>query len=594
MEVDPRIVLFVFALLLTSFLYAVPIKADPYPAPPEELPQPGVPKGEIFQFNLNHSKIYPGTKRTITVYVPAEYNPPHPACLFVMLDGIMFNAPTVFDNLIYKKEMPTTIIVAVPPGTVYKQGTNEPIRYNRSFEYDSINSRFADFIESEVLPAVEASKTPDGRVIRISRNPNDHAIGGGSSGGIGAFTAAWERPDLFRRVFCFIGTFVGMRGGDRYPTLVRKTEPKPLRIFLQDGSHDTWNPLFGNWWLNNQSLEASLTFAGYEVHHVWGTGGHDGRQAQAIFPEAVRWLWKGWPAPIQIGRSGNSMLQTILQPGTEWHEVAGEIKRPVCLAVSPSGEVYCVDRSNNSIYRLDEAGDAHLFSQSSVPINALAFGPDARLYAVSAEEGIIFTISPQGKWKVVCRGIHANHLLVTSDGVIYASEAGKHDDMPGSIWKIKGKAKRRVDSGIRHVTGIATSPDRNLFFAAEGHSHWIYSFRLQPDGAFQYKERFYWLQSPESAGDTGFGSNASDIMTDTLGDLYVATDMGIQVCDRNGRVEAILTLPNGEKMTGICFGQPSFDTLYAICGHKIYERKLNVEGWPAWSKPIQLPIGSAA
>ena len=183
-----------------------------YPSDPDTQVQPGVPQGEVLHFTLDDSKIYPGTQREYWVYVPAQYDPAQPACLFFDLDGVQFNAPVVFDNLIHKKEIPVTIGVFVGSGTVI-DSAGFPVRYNRSFEFDAVNDDFVRFIETELLPDVELKKASDGRPIRISKNGKDRAIAGCSSGGIGAFTAAWERPDLFSRVYSCIGTFVGMRGG---------------------------------------------------------------------------------------------------------------------------------------------------------------------------------------------------------------------------------------------------------------------------------------------------------------------------------------------------------------------------------------------
>jgi len=156
-------------------------------------------------------------------------------------------------------------------------------------------------------------KTADGRAIRLSKDGNDRAIAGSSSGAICAFTAAWERPDSFRRVFSAIGTYVGLRGGNVYPTLIRKYEPKPIRIFLQDGRRDL-NHWGGDWWMANQEMERALTFAGYEVNHVWGEDGHSNKHATEIFPDAMRWLWKDWPRPVKAG-AGSAQLQEILIPG---------------------------------------------------------------------------------------------------------------------------------------------------------------------------------------------------------------------------------------------------------------------------------------
>src|SRR5260370_11338713 len=167
-----------------------------------------------------------------------------------------------------------------------------------------------------MVPEVEKKKTSDGRAIRLSQNGNDRGIGGSSSGAICAFTAAWERPDAFRRVFSSFGTYVGLRGGNSYPTLIRKTEPKPIRIFLQDGDHDL-NIYGGDWWMANQEMERALVFAGYDVNHAWGAGGHDGKQAGQVFPDALRWLWRGFPAPAVADAGGQikqAGMNDILDP----------------------------------------------------------------------------------------------------------------------------------------------------------------------------------------------------------------------------------------------------------------------------------------
>ncbi|HEX6985782.1 MAG TPA: alpha/beta hydrolase-fold protein, partial [Planctomycetaceae bacterium] len=198
------------------------VAADDYQPGPDSKPQPGVPKGEILKFTFEGSKIFPGTTRDVWVYVPARYRPETPACLYVNQDGIQYEAPTVFDNLIHKGEMPVTVGVFVMHGRVKAADADAALdRFNRSYEYDGLGDGYARFLLEELLPEVETKTTSDGRPIRLSKDPNDRAIGGSSSGAVCAFTVAWERPDAFRRVFSAIGTYVGLRGADRYHTLVR-------------------------------------------------------------------------------------------------------------------------------------------------------------------------------------------------------------------------------------------------------------------------------------------------------------------------------------------------------------------------------------
>ncbi|MEO6724940.1 MAG: alpha/beta hydrolase-fold protein, partial [Blastocatellia bacterium] len=265
-----------FISLLLSLVVAVAAFAqanqpqENYPVHPDSQVQPDVPKGEVMKFTFENSKIFPGTWREYWVYVPAQYTPDKPACVYVNQDGIQWGAPVVFDNLIHKKEMPVTIGVFVMHGKVRAVNADAALdRFNRSYEYDGLGDSYARFILEEILPDVETKKTADGRAIRLSKSGNDRAIGGSSSGAIAAFTAAWERPDAFSRVFSTIGTYVGLRGGQNYSTVIRKYEPKPIRVFLQDGSNDQ-NIYGGDWWMANQAMERSLVFSGYEVSHVWG------------------------------------------------------------------------------------------------------------------------------------------------------------------------------------------------------------------------------------------------------------------------------------------------------------------------------------
>jgi enterochelin esterase-like enzyme len=228
-----------------------------------------------------------------------------------------FRAPIVFDNLIHKGEMPVTIGIFINPGVLPAlDGQTQQGRYSRSFEYDGLGDRYARFLIEEILPEV-------GKSYNLSNDPNDRGLAGSSSGGIAAFTAAWERPDQFRRVLSYIGSYTNLRGGQSYASLIRKVEPKPLRIFIQDGDQDQ-NIYAGNWWIANQDVYSSLEYAGYDVKHMWGTEGHNGIHGSAILPDALRWLWRDYPKPIAASRKAgvrHEVLQ-ILDPASEWEEVS--------------------------------------------------------------------------------------------------------------------------------------------------------------------------------------------------------------------------------------------------------------------------------
>ncbi len=255
-----------------------------------------VPHGEVRKATFAASRIFPGTTREYFVYVPKQYAPERPACLMVFFDGPgfmnptgAFRVPVVFDNLIANRDMPVTIAVGVAPGTIAPTSPGAKARSNRSFEYDSLGDANARFLLEELLP--EAL-----RGLKVTDDPAGRAVVGNSSGGIAAFTVAWERPDQFRKVVSHIGSFTNIQGGHVYPALVRKSKaaPKPLRVFLQEGHADLDN-LHGNWPLANRDMAAALKFAGYDHRLVFGTDGHSGRHGGAILPGALRWLRREWP-----------------------------------------------------------------------------------------------------------------------------------------------------------------------------------------------------------------------------------------------------------------------------------------------------------
>ena len=246
--------------------------AGPPPGPDSQV-QPGTPTGEVIKAEFAESKVYPGTWREYWVYIPKQLDRAKPAPVMVFQDGLQYNAPVVFDNLIHKKQIPPMVGVFVMHGRVKAATTDALDRMNRSFEYDSVSEDYARFLVDEMLPHV--AKTHG---VTLSADPNDRAIAGNSSGAIAAFAAAWQRPDAFRRVFSAIGTYVGLRGGNSFPLLIRKTEPKPIRIFLQDGSNDL-NNYTGNWFIANQDMQSAFEYAGYDVKHEWGDGAHNSQHA---------------------------------------------------------------------------------------------------------------------------------------------------------------------------------------------------------------------------------------------------------------------------------------------------------------------------
>ena len=515
--------------------------------------------GEVLKRSFNSSKIYPMTSRDYWIYVPAAYDASKPACLFVCLDGVTYNAPTVFDNLIATGQMPVTIGVFVSPGVV-RDAEGGVIRYNRSNEFDRTDGTFARFLIEELLPEVERQTASDDRPIRLSTDPNDCAIAGSSSGGICAFSAAWARPDRFGRVFSAVGTYVSMRGGNEYQAVIRKTEPKRLRIFLQDGLYDVWNGIFGDWYEANILVESALNFSGYEVAHAWGRGGHSNAHADRIFPDVMRWLWKGWPRSIQVGKSQNDMLATILPDDGGWERVesvnaTNKLFTYGDKVVFADGDKVC-DMEGNTLLRLKA--------------NERLIGTDAEaLYLSNVKNEIIRAVD--GRRARIAATKSKVEQLVATDNL------NRYFTCENSLVKLDSKGVVTVvNDGLQCGASLAIYPNHRLLICNEPNTRWLLSYVLDEQGQPMAGQRFYWLHNT-----TGDDSQQVGQMTfDENGNLYVATTMGVQICDQNGRVRAILPLPDSAPIRSLAFVGTK---LYVVNDRgEIYVRELKVAGAQPW------------
>jgi len=536
-----------------------------------------VPKGAVTKYVFEGSKIFPGTTRDYWVYVPKQYDGSTPACVYVNQDGVQWKAPEVFDRLIAAKQMPVTIGIFVQHGRVKALNDQALDRYNRSYEYDGLGDAYAKFLLDELLPHIEKEQK-----LSLSHSGNDRAIGGSSSGAVCAFTAAWERPDAFTRVFSAIGTYVGLRGANDYPILIRKVEPKPLRIFLQDGSNDQ-NIYCGDWWMANQEMERSLKFAGYEVDHAWGEGGHDGKQGTEVFPAAMTWLWKDWPKPVPAGQGSNQMKDVLL-PGEGWQLVGEGYKFTEGPAVNAKGEVFFTDIPNSTVWKVGADGKPVEWLKDTQRGNGLRFGPDGRAFLLSMEAKEIWALDENAKKTVFHAGFRGNDLVVLKNGGIYATEPGWDGVAPGKVWYISptGEAKVVDDQGLKFCNGVVASPDQSLLYVVDSKTHWVFSYQIQPDGTLAHKQKYYHLHVPDTAEDAW----GDGMRVDTAGRLYVATRMGIQFCDQAGRVNGIIPTPNG-KISNLTFGGPEMDTIYATCGDKVFKRKVKAKGVEGMNAPVK-------
>ena len=565
------IALFISTLAVTQ--------GETYPVHPDSKAQEGVPQGKVLgPFAWNTSKLYPGTTRNFWIYEPAQYDELVPACSLIIQDGLDrakgWKLPTVMDNLIHQKAMPVTVGIFIDHGKVIPNHKDAQPRFNRSFEYDGLGDLYARFLLEEILPEVQKTHN-------LSQDPNNRAIGGASSGAICAFTAAWERPDAFRRVLSTIGTYVGLRGGHEYPTLIRKTENKPIRVFLQDGSNDL-NIYAGDWWTANLDMLSALMFSGYDVHHVWGEGGHNGKHGTAIMPDALRWLWRDYPQPIKVGTPAKRRTQLPID-GEDWMLVSeghGYTEGP---AVNAAGEVFFSDVRQSKIHKIALDGIVSLFAERSEGANGLMFDADGHLMACQMRRQRIVRYDSAGKMDVVLEKAPCNDLVLFPNGSGYYTNPGA-----GDVYQFSKNGESKVVADkLGFPNGVITTADQAFLLVADSKSSWIHSYLIEKDGSLAHGQHYAYVHTPDADGEAG-----SDGMTvDDQGRLYVATKLGVQVFDQLGRCHVILTHPHPEKrkLSNLVFGGPDRDTLFVTCTDKVYKRKLKAKGVVPSMAPIKPP-----
>ena len=567
-------------LLVLLFSTCLMSCAQNYSLGPDSQEHAGVPKGTVTRHVLAPGKIYQGVPHNYAVYVPAHYSASKPAPFMIFLDGSSAlgnqqRVPTVFDNLIARGDLPPMIGIFIDPGVLPALNDKAQIRANRIFEYDNISPMFSTFLETEMIPEVAKS-------FNLSKDPNDHAIAGVSTGAVGAFVAAWERPDMFRRVLSFIGTFVSMKGAETFPATIRRTEPKPIRVFLQAGKNDhigegqPFGVFYGGSWpLNNQQMYEALQFSGYDVKFDLGTEAHNMKHGAAIMPEALKWLWRDYPKPIEVHEPAalgkkdwevRGQVWTVVSASKPWEKVGTEHGPVTGLTVAQDGRVYTA--TNNVIYADDKP------FKSIAGVTALRAGADGRIYGSQPANKRILSWSTTGGEKVVASGVTAADLVLTAQGGIYFADTAAH--AVGYI-DPAGKSRTVVTNPVQTmITSVGLSADQSLLIVGDQDRRFQWSYQIQADGGVANGEPFFrvdlWEASP--------ASDVRAIAADSIGQIYFATALGIQYCEQNGRCAAVLSkpAPGGiEKMT------LTGDYLYAAVGGQVYRRPVKIPGTSAWS-----------
>lgn len=592
-------------LLLSLALPAGLLAADGFKATPDHSPQPGVPTGRLVPMPALQSKIFAGTTRDWWIYVPAGYKPDGSAALMVFQDGRGYHSPTgnwrvpiVFENLIARGEMPVTVAVMVNPGNDPSKPANPAKKAgtassNRGLEYDSLGDRYVRMLLEEILPEVE-------KQFPVSKDPAMRAISGSSSGGIAAFTAAWERPDQFGKVHSTVGSFVNLRGGDAYPALIRKTERKPIRVYLEDVSGDLDNP-FGNWPLANQQMHAALRYMGYDVHFEFAEGySHGSVHGGSVFPDALRWLWrKETPKPAIVTKGDLAVdmtLHRLLIDGEGWTPVVENIGFGDALATDDAGNFYFCDMRGAApgIYRL--ALDGTKTKLSDEVVSGLKFGPDGRFYACQGAKKRVVAITPAtGALEVIAADVQPNDLVVTASGHLYFTHTAKKEI--GHV-ALATKTLSAAAGGLANPNGITLSPDQGTLAVSEHRGGSVWTFRVNADGSLDAgaptmamrrpidpKGEFKSQQPPPYLA----AASGDGMTTDEQGRTYVTTALGIQVFDPTGRLCGVLAKARaGSSEVSCVLSGPGRAYLYVGAGTAIYRRKVQATGVASAISPAKL------
>lgn len=570
--------------LLLLFFSLHLLAAEPeFPLTADSKPQAEVAKGTLIKdsYTAPESSVFPGTVREYQIYLPAGFDKAQPAHFMVFQDGVIYQAPVVFDNLIAKKDIPSLVGIFIKPGVVPAANDNALPRFNRSYEYDSITPTYSKFLIEEFLPALEKK-----HAISLSQDPNHAAISGNSSGGICAFMVAWHRPDRFRRVFTGVGTYVGIHGADQLPVLVRKIEPKPLRIYLQSGTGDN-NLYCGDWWMANQMMERSLTWAGYDVNHAWGEGGHNQKHASQIFPDVLRWLWRDWQTNIEVkanpkGESKWKGYEVVNE--SSWHPVVTDLKKTTFIDFYPpliSMADGTVLFTNQGVLMQAKAGE-HISPRYEVEVGlggfpAMTINHHGHLIAVLNDmvctKTQMISINEKGIFETMPSYFMDNiqSLAITSDDRLFAwgdlGSAGYVCTYRGTEWQVDPLTEQENFGKGR----IALSPDQTMLYISGSKSNRVAMGQIQKDQQVRHTDGFVMLDEFGDTPDTEKG-----LCVDTEGRLYVATSLGIQVCDQAGRVNFIIPTP--KPAHDVCFGGKDLSELFIACGDTIYKRPTKVHG----------------
>ena len=550
-----------------------------YSLGPDSQPQPGVPKGAVTRHVLAPGKFFPGTPHNYQVYVPAQCDPGRPLPFMIFLDGGGYagdnvRVPVVLDNLIAKRDLPPMAAIFIDPGVMPALSEAAQNRYERIFEYDSLTPRFANFLVEELIPEVS-------KLCPLSSDPNERGIAGLSTGGVGAFVAAWNRPDQFRRVITWIGSFGNFRGADRLPGLIRRTEPRPIRVFMQTGRQDLVN-YAGSWYLENPRMAAALEFAGNDVKIELGEDGHSNRHGASMLPDTLRWLWRGYPQPVSVGEAAvPGMGRGIFAQLVPRRELVPPPPNPSAPAPAQGRGAPAAGRGSGprgAVYALISPRQIMGTRRRLVQVRDQSGGRQGRqrLLRRSGEQQDLsgrcgrHGDRVQGQYRrrarASCRrrraavrgaaGGEAPRLLRTwrrreagrakSRGQRSGADQDRrdllrrHGTQDGRLHQPHGERRVVYERGeIMSPSALTLTPDQAMLLVGDAMDRFQWSFQIAADGSLTNGEPFQRLEMPEE----GLFSGVAGLAADTLGYMWATSAIGIQVCEQPGRCTNILNKP---------------------------------------------------
>lgn len=565
---------------------------------PDAVPRDDVPQGKVEVMTPWESNIFPNTIRDWAVYVPSQYDPTQPAALMVFQDGERlrdvngrWRIPVVFDNLIARGDMPPTIAVFLNPGHHKAKPRKGNKSSNRSYEYDNLGDRYSRFLLEEILPEVQSR-------YNISKDPKLRGIGGSSSGAICAFTVAWERTDQFQKVYSSVGSFTNIRGGDAYAGLVRKTEPKPIRVYMADTSGDIDNA-FGSWPIANQQMASSLKYMGYDSRFDWAEGYmHNADYGSSRFPDAMKWLWRNEASKPAIDTSddlrGDLTLLKLLVPGESWQVTANELGFADAPCSDEQGNFYFCDMRAPAIYRIDAvSNEKSLVAKEAV--SGLEFGPDGLLYGCQGKQKRVISIQvdndsstrgndASGQVKVVASNVEPNDMAISQDGFIFITETRAKQVTRINI--ATGEVAV-VDTGINRPNGIALSNDGGTLAVSDHGGPTTWTFRVNAGGDLDAKAPTMPMRLPiDSDGEFSFNqpppykpsARGDGMCVDKAGRYYVTSELGVQIFDPTGRPCGLLPKPDkNQPLTSCTIAGKNHETLFITNGSTVYRRPLTIQ-----------------